>query len=142
MDTGRPPDMHTVTVYDDMRAIQAKIMGIHAAQCMAGMADGPGIAFELFTHVTRLLQQKVILLGQYALDRDPDARVVCHHRIWETESGRCYARVLLVDGKVQGAILIGDTELEETMENLILDRLDVSRYGEHLLDPDIDHVFD
>ena len=43
-----------------------------------------------------------------------------------------------------GAVLIGETELEETFENLILDGLDLSRYGPALLDPDveIDHMFD
>ena len=32
----------------------------------------------------------------------------------------------------------GDTELEETFENLLLNQLDVSSYGESLLDPNID----
>jgi hypothetical protein len=35
-------------------------------------------------------------------------------------------------------VLIGDTEMEETFENLILNQLDISRYGENLLNPDID----
>ena len=35
-------------------------------------------------------------------------------------------------------------DLEETMENLVMDGLDVSQYGPALLDPDVelDHVFD
>ena len=43
-----------------------------------------------------------------------------------------------------GAVLIGETELEETFENLILDSLDLSSYGPALLDPnvEIDHMFD
>ena len=39
---------------------------------------------------------------------------------------------------MQGAILIGETDLEETFENLILNQLDLSCYGEELLNPDID----
>ena len=39
---------------------------------------------------------------------------------------------------MQGALLIGDTDLEETFENLILNQLDLSAYGEDLLDPNID----
>jgi len=39
---------------------------------------------------------------------------------------------------MQGAILIGDTGLEETFENLILNQVDLSSYGEDLLNPDID----
>ena len=45
-------------------------------------------------------------------------------------------RVLLLRGRLQGAVLIGPTELEETFENLILDGLDLSRYGAALLDPE------
>lgn len=35
-------------------------------------------------------------------------------------------------------------DLDETLENLIMDQLDVGSYGPHLLDPDVelDHVFD
>ncbi len=45
---------------------------------------------------------------------------------------------------MRGAVLIGETELEDTFENLILDGLDLSCYGPALLDPNIelDHVFD
>jgi pyridine nucleotide-disulfide oxidoreductase domain-containing protein 1 len=45
---------------------------------------------------------------------------------------------------LQGAVLIGDTDLEETFENLILAQLDLSSYGPSLLDPDaeLDHIFD
>ena len=41
-------------------------------------------------------------------------------------------------------MLIGDTELEETFEHLILDGLDLSRYGPDLLahDVELEMVFD
>ena len=39
---------------------------------------------------------------------------------------------------MEGAILIGETDLEETFENLILNQMDLSIYGEDLLDPNID----
>ena len=44
----------------------------------------------------------------------------------------------------QGAVLIGETELEETFENLILDGIDLSQYGPEFMDPEIDlgEVFD
>jgi hypothetical protein len=38
----------------------------------------------------------------------------------------------------QGAVLLGETDLEETFENLILNRFDLRFLGEHLLDPDLD----
>lgn len=47
---------------------------------------------------------------------------------------RTFVRVLMLRGRMQGAVLIGDTDLEEAFENLILDGLDLSRYGpgEHM----------
>lgn len=42
------------------------------------------------------------------------------------------------NGRVIGATLIGETDLEETLENLILNQIDVSSLGEDLLNPDID----
>lgn len=41
-------------------------------------------------------------------------------------------------GKVRGAILIGNTGLEETFENLILNGTDVSQFEAELLDADVD----
>ncbi|GAB5034528.1 pyridine nucleotide-disulfide oxidoreductase domain-containing protein 1 [Nannochloropsis oceanica] len=50
-----------------------------------------------------------------------------------------YIKVLLVGGRVKGAMLVGEsTELAETFENLILNELDVSAFGVGLLDPDVD----
>ena len=47
-------------------------------------------------------------------------------------------QTVMKGGRMQGAILIGETDLEETFENLILNQLDLSSYGEELLNPDID----
>lgn len=49
-----------------------------------------------------------------------------------------FFKVVLSAGRMVGAVLIGDTDLEETFENLILNQMDLSRYGEELLNPDID----
>jgi hypothetical protein len=49
-----------------------------------------------------------------------------------------YVKLVIYRGRVIGALLIGDTDLEEVCENLILNELDVRRYGMELLDPDID----
>lgn len=37
-----------------------------------------------------------------------------------------------------GAVLIGEADLEETFENLILNQMDLTAYGEELLNPNID----
>lgn len=52
--------------------------------------------------------------------------------------GREYIKLVLADGKVHGAVLVGDTELEETCENLILNQTDVAHLGDDLLNPDVD----
>lgn len=49
-----------------------------------------------------------------------------------------FVKVVVHEGRVVGAVLIGDTDLEETFENLILNGTDVSRFGDALLDADVD----
>ena len=59
--------------------------------------------------------------------------------IWTRISpGVEYVKVVAFKGKVVGALLLGDTGLEEVFENLILDQLDVSALGADLLDPALD----
>lgn len=89
-----------------------------------------------------------MLLGLYngqKLQGVPHEDVVMYSRVLDAGMPEAtFVRVLLLKGKMQGAVLLGETELEETFENLILDGLDLSQYGPGLLDPDIelDHVFD
>ena len=40
--------------------------------------------------------------------------------------------------RMEGCVLIGETDLEETFENLILNQMDLSAFGEDLLDPNVD----
>lgn len=58
--------------------------------------------------------------------------------------GPTFVRVLLRRGRLEGAVLVGETGLEETFENLILDGLDLGSLGPDLLDPEVelDHIFD
>lgn len=49
-----------------------------------------------------------------------------------------YIKLLVHKGRVVGSILIGETDYEEVIENLILNNIDVGRYGIDILDPDID----
>ena len=49
-----------------------------------------------------------------------------------------YVKVVLFRGRVVGALLVGDTGLEEVFENLILNQMDVSHVGVDLLDPSLD----
>ena len=52
--------------------------------------------------------------------------------------GKEYVKAVMKDGRMQGAVLIGETDLEETFENLILNQMDLTVYGEDLLNPEID----
>lgn len=65
-----------------------------------------------------------------------------HHEdvriLMRVDPGQEFVKVVLLGGRAVGAVLIGDTDLEETLENLILNRLDLSRYGEDLLREDVD----
>uniref|UniRef100_A0A183CDC1 Pyridine nucleotide-disulfide oxidoreductase domain-containing protein 1 n=1 Tax=Globodera pallida TaxID=36090 RepID=A0A183CDC1_GLOPA len=92
------------------------------------------IAFELFSHVTSFFGYKVVLLGDFAGDRltKPFEN---NYRITE---GHEYVKVLTKDHHVHGAVLIGETDLEEAIENLILNQTDISQIEQQLLDPDID----
>eukprot|EP01132_Coremiostelium_polycephalum_P008419 gene8419-10338_t len=127
---------------------QARIMGRFAAQCIAkeSVHDQPGVEvdeistpfeFELFAHVTKFFGFKVIMLGLYngqTLDLSNE-NIKIYKR---AELGEEFVRIILKDGKLQGALLIGDTDLEETFENLILNQIDLSTFGEDILNPDID----
>uniref|UniRef100_A0A914I405 Uncharacterized protein n=1 Tax=Globodera rostochiensis TaxID=31243 RepID=A0A914I405_GLORO len=92
------------------------------------------IAFELFSHVTSFFGYKIVLLGDFAGDRltKPFEN---NYRITE---GHEYVKVLTKDHHVHGAVLIGETDLEEAIENLILNQTDISQIEQQLLDPDID----
>mmetsp|Transcript_9660 Transcript_9660/g.26138 ORF Transcript_9660/g.26138 Transcript_9660/m.26138 type:complete len:243 (+) Transcript_9660:264-992(+) len=126
---------------------QARIMGIYAAHCMLGKEEEFGSSFglELFTHATRFFGLKVVLLGLYngqRLDKEPSEDIQIYIRQLDGDGNRgdgpSFVRVLLLRGRMQGCVLIGDTGYEEVFEHLILDGLDLSRYGPELLDPEIE----
>ncbi|TSK13159.1 Pyridine nucleotide-disulfide oxidoreductase domain-containing protein 1 [Bagarius yarrelli] len=117
---------------------QARQMGFYAARCIAAHVLGETIeldfCFELFSHITKFFNYKVVLLGKFnaqGLGSDHELLVRC-------TKGLEYIKVVLRGGRMVGAVLIGDTDLEETFENLILNQMDLSSYGEELLNPDID----
>ncbi|KAM9229868.1 pyridine nucleotide-disulfide oxidoreductase domain-containing protein 1 isoform 2-T2 [Dugong dugon] len=130
---------HPSPVWQQMRLwTQARQMGWYAAKCMAADSLGDSIdmdfSFELFAHVTKFFNYKVVLLGKYnaqGLGSDHELMLRC-------TKGQEYVKVVMQNGRAMGAVLIGETDLEETFENLILNQMNLSSYGEDLLDPDID----
>uniref|UniRef100_A0A3B3ZKP6 Pyridine nucleotide-disulfide oxidoreductase domain-containing protein 1 n=1 Tax=Periophthalmus magnuspinnatus TaxID=409849 RepID=A0A3B3ZKP6_9GOBI len=117
---------------------QARQMGWHAARCMAAHALSESIeldfCFELFSHITKFFNYKVVLLGKFnAQGLGPN-----HELLVRCTKGQEYVKVVLSEGRMVGAVLIGETDLEETFENLILNQMDLTPYGEDLLNPNID----
>uniref|UniRef100_A0A0E9XCI8 Pyridine nucleotide-disulfide oxidoreductase domain-containing protein 1 n=1 Tax=Anguilla anguilla TaxID=7936 RepID=A0A0E9XCI8_ANGAN len=117
---------------------QARQMGWFAARCMAAdLLDEPvelDFCFELFSHITKFFNYKVVLLGKFnaqGLGQDHELLVRC-------TKGKEYVKVVLRQGRMVGAVLIGETDLEETFENLMLNQMDLSAYGDELLNPNID----
>lgn len=51
---------------------------------------------------------------------------------------REFVKIITKNGRVHGAVLIGETDLEETVENLILNQTDISHIEGSLLDPNVD----
>lgn len=117
---------------------QARQMGSMAAKTIAGKLNKepviPDFCFELFGHVTRLFGYQVILLGNYngqGLNNQ-------YEILLRATPKKEYIKFVLRDGRLQGAVLIGNTDLAETCENLILNQLDLTPYGDDILDPNID----
>lgn len=77
---------------------------------------------------------QVVLLGKF----NAQGLGVDHELLVRCTKGMEYVKVVLSRGRMMGAVLIGETDLEETFENLILNQMDLSSYGEELLNPDID----
>lgn len=90
--------------------------------------------FELFAHATRFFGYKVIILGLF----NGQGLEGKYEILLRYTKGMEYIKCVMVDGRMQGAVLLGETDLEETFENLILNQMDLSSYGEDLLNPDVD----
>lgn len=117
---------------------QARQMAGMAAKAMHAQVTNQQVlqdfCFELFTHCTTLFGYRVILLGKYngqGLGND-------YEILLRTTPKLEYIKFVLQNGRLQGAILIGETDLEEMCENLILDQIDLTPFGDEILNPDID----
>ncbi|KAK6616963.1 hypothetical protein RUM43_014933 [Polyplax serrata] len=117
---------------------QAKQMGSYCAKCLLASITQETIlqdfCFEIFTHVTKLYGFKVVLLGLFNGQKLGGE----YELLLRVTKGQEYVKLVIKNGKLQGALLIGETDLEEMCENLILNQLDVTPFGEELLNPDVD----
>lgn len=117
---------------------QARQMGAMAGKSMAAKFKDERIyqdfCFELFTHVTNLFGYQVVLLGNFngqGMENGYEILLRCTPEIE-------YIKFVIKEGRLKGAILIGETGLEETCENLILNEIDLTPFADDILNPNID----
>jgi NAD(P)H-nitrite reductase large subunit len=135
------------TLWFQMRLwTQARQMGQYCARCITAhlaKAD-PTIYFnfDCFTHSTKFFGVKVLLLGHYNLQSEDERRnIEVLVRIRENQD---YTKLVIKEDRVIGAILVGETGLDETIENLIHDQIEIGSIKHQILDDtvDIDDYFD
>ncbi|XP_054282714.1 pyridine nucleotide-disulfide oxidoreductase domain-containing protein 1 [Macrosteles quadrilineatus] len=117
---------------------QARQMGTYAAKAMSAALKEEqfyqDFCFEMFSHVTKFFGYKVVLLGLF----NGQTLANNYEVLLRITKGVEYVKCVMKNGRMQGAVLIGETDLEEMCENLILNQLDLTDFGEDLLNPDID----
>lgn len=131
------------TLWFQMRLwTQARQMGYYCGKCVnAHLAnENPSIYanFECFTHVTSFFDHELVLLGRYTDQYLVGLDVQKLEILARISRGKEYIKLVLYENRVIGAIIIGETGLEETIENLIHDQIDVSDFKDQLLDNTID----
>ncbi|KAK5966274.1 Pyridine nucleotide-disufhide oxidoreductase [Trichostrongylus colubriformis] len=114
---------------------QARQMGDYCARSMMSNGDiEKDFCFELFTHTTSFFGFKVVFLGDFKAEHQPEGWYTIERIIEDDQFVQC----IMFNHRVVGAVLVGETDLEETMENLILNKTDLERIEENFLDPQID----
>ncbi|KAF6004950.1 pyridine nucleotide-disulfide oxidoreductase domain 1 [Cyanidiococcus yangmingshanensis] len=97
---------------------------------------------ELFCHVTEFCGIKVVLLGLYRAQGLEPSSVHILESLRPSDEADAqswqYVRVILWKNRLVGAVLLGETGLEEVYEHLLLNRIDVSFLGPALVDGSID----
>lgn len=117
---------------------QARQMGTMAGKSMVAQMRNeevlPDFCFELFSHVTKLYDYQVILLGKFNAQGLADD----YELLLRITPDKEYIKFVLKNGRLVGALLIGETGMEETCENLILNQIDLTPFGDDILNPNID----
>lgn len=128
--------------------VQAKQMGHYAGRCIVEHLNSRDpiiyFNFDCFTHCTAFFGHKLILLGRFNLQHFKQDEASYCEVIARVNPGKDYVKLIIKSGRIIGAVLVGESGLEETIENLIRDQIDVSAYKDHILDGtvDIEDYFD
>lgn len=104
------------------------------AKRLGGEDGGGGLEFEVLVHATRFFGRRVVLLGRWGAQGLGEG-----FQVLESAGKREFIRAVVMDGKVRGALLVGDVVgRAEVFENLIAGKMDVTWLGERLVDEDFD----
>ena len=135
----------------DMRLwTQAHGLGRVAALGLLGMRhlQDASFACELFAHTTHLGDKRCTFLGLFNKDCAAH-RIGCPVDSLTTlaralKGGDEFVELIIFEGVVIGATVIGDSDMVGVLENLILNQTNISMFGDNLLDPnvDLDDYFD
>ncbi|CAJ0958813.1 unnamed protein product, partial [Mesorhabditis belari] len=112
---------------------QARQMGDYTARRVLNLCDSLDFCFEMFAHCTTFYGYKIVLLGDFKATHQPDGWYIIERIIDDFQLARC----VMESHRVRGAVLIGETDLEEVLENLILNGTDMTGLEEEFLDPDV-----
>ncbi|KAI6184190.1 hypothetical protein M3Y97_00569700 [Aphelenchoides bicaudatus] len=108
---------------------QARITGLFAGRCMADPDLQLDSWFEMFSHVTTFAGQKIVLLGDFLAETNDVEHVFGEHTL---------TRIVIENNRIIGAILVGDTGLDEVFETLILNSFNVSDLPRPIVNQQID----
>ena len=102
---------------------------------LLGAFNGQGLATVSQVGIERLATVSMIPQQDGEEDTDCPVRVLLR-----VTPGNEYVKVVLYQGRVIGALLVGEaaTELAETFENLILNRINIEALNLDILNPDFD----
>ena len=134
------PDWSDTEYWFQMRLwTQARQMGYYAAKCITSKLRNrsPELFFNffVFTHVTKFFGLRVTLLGFFNGQRLAPEK--CQWK-YSVEPGKKLIKFVHQSNRVKGAVLIGDTTMDETFENLIYNQINLTGIIDHLLDDNVD----
>jgi hypothetical protein len=118
---------------------------------LLGLFNGQTLPLEVQDEIkNRVVNKDGVVERRGALEKASDIMVREGEEVYESKAstdvkvyvritpGEEYIKIIVYKGKVVGAILIGDTDLEDTFENVIMSGVDVSHLGVEILNPDVD----
>jgi pyridine nucleotide-disulfide oxidoreductase domain-containing protein 1 len=138
---------------------------VRGARALSDLELEGGYNMEMFGHCTSLVGKKIVLLARFngqGLDKEYEEAIRSHQARLEPPASssaeaasaegasaphrvsiqiQClpkesYVKLVLLEGRVIGAVLVGETELEEAVEKLIWGGQQVGHLD--LLDPELD----